>query len=211
MITSLILEIFPLDYVLLSSGENLCWLLLAGIHIHFFSESWARQLSLMACLPIYNLGWVGKSAELYKLERMVKKFRATWTFLISIYVLQVAMVGQFAVEARRCACVFPHIRQLLRHHLFAKHLLKTSRLKVCKAPASCWPFFFLHESWRNTFKKYQILTIAFTFSTSSFLWMQCFTKNWAWDHFIENATPSKMASKLTISLQAEAACYSPLF
>ena len=142
MITSLILEIFPLDYVLLSLGENLCWLLLAGIHIHFFSESWARQLSLMACLPIYNLGWAGKSAELYKLKRMVKKFRATWTFLISIYVLQVAMVGQFAVEARRCACVFSHIRQLLRHHLFAKHLLKTSCLKVCKAPASCRPFFF---------------------------------------------------------------------
>ena len=30
-----------------------------------------------AYLPMYNLGWVGKSAELYKLKKMVKKLCAT--------------------------------------------------------------------------------------------------------------------------------------
>ena len=209
MITSLILEIFSLDCVLLSLGENLCWLLLAGIHIHFFSESWAGQVSLMAYLPIYNLCWAGKSAELYKLKRMVKKLCATGTFLISIYVLQVAMVGQFAVKARWRAGVFPHIRQLLPRDLFAKRLLKMSHLKVCKAPASCSPFFPTKVD-ETRFKKCQILTIAVMFSMNG-LWMQCFSKNWAWDHFVENATPLKMASKLMISLQTEAACYSPLF
>ena len=46
-------------------------MLLAGIHIHFFSESSAGQVSLMAYLPSYNLGWLDKSAELYRI--MVKK------------------------------------------------------------------------------------------------------------------------------------------
>ena len=48
---------------------------LSGIHIHFFSESLARQVSLMAYLPGYNLGCANKNAELCK--RMVKKLCAT--------------------------------------------------------------------------------------------------------------------------------------
>ena len=53
----------------------------AGIHIHFSAQSSAGQVSLMAYLPGYNLGCLGKSAELYK--RIVKKLVATWKFLIS--------------------------------------------------------------------------------------------------------------------------------
>ena len=39
---------------------------LSGFHIQFFSESSARQVSLMAYLLGYNLGCPDKSAELYK-------------------------------------------------------------------------------------------------------------------------------------------------
>lgn len=95
-----------------------------------------------AYLLVYNLGWVGKSAELYKLKRMVKKFRATWTVLISIYVLQVAMVGQFSMKARMCLRFPPYEAVAL-----AKHL------KGCKAPASCSPFFFPTKVDETPFKK----------------------------------------------------------
>ena len=94
-----------------------------------------------AYLPVYNLGWVGKSAELYKLKRMVKKLRATWTVLISIYVLQVAMVGQFSMKARMCLRFPPYEAVAL-----AKHL------KGCKAPASCSPFFFPPKSMKRLLK-----------------------------------------------------------
>ena len=46
-----------------------------GIHVHFSSQLSAGQVSLMAYLPGYNLGYPGKSAESYK--RIVKKLVAT--------------------------------------------------------------------------------------------------------------------------------------
>lgn len=193
------------DYFI-NSWNTFSWLCVVVVRRKFMLIALGRdpysfflRVVSRAYLPMYNLGWVGKSAELYKLKKMVKKLRATWTVLISIYVLQVAMVGQFSMKARMCLRFPPYEAVAL-----AKHL------KGCKAPASCSPFFFPSKSMKRLLKKCQILTIGFTFSTTG-LWMQCFTKNWAWDHFVENATLSKMASKLTISLQTEAACYSQLF
>ena len=40
------------------------------------------------------------------------------------YVLQVAMVGQFAMKARRCSYVFLRIRQQLLRHLFFRRKKK---------------------------------------------------------------------------------------
>ena len=48
---------------------------------------------------------------------MVKKLRATWTVLISIYVLQVAMVGQFSMKARMCLRFPPYEAVALAKHL----------------------------------------------------------------------------------------------
>ena len=58
-------------HLAMSSRKTQMLLEKTGIHILFFSESSAGQVSLMAYLPGYNFGCPDKSAELYK--RMVKK------------------------------------------------------------------------------------------------------------------------------------------
>ena len=53
-------------HLAMSSRKNQMLLEKTGIHILFFSESSAGQVSVMAYLPGYNFGCLDKSAELYK-------------------------------------------------------------------------------------------------------------------------------------------------
>ena len=80
-----------------------------------------------------------------------------------------------------------------------------------KALASASPFL-TAEGDETRSKKCHILmsAVVHMFSMNS-LWMQYFTKNWAYDRFVENAAPSKILPNFFISLQTKAACYYPLF
>ena len=91
----------------------------------------------------------------------------------------------------------------------AKRFLKNVTSWFVQGTGFCFTFFPL-KSMKCLLKKCHILMSAVTFSTNG-LWKQYFIKNWECYRFIENTAPSKMAPKLSISLQTKAACYSPLF
>ena len=116
------------------------------------------------------------------------------------------MVCQFAMRARRCANVFPRIKQQLLHPFFCVEDSETSSKKMshldaCKVPPSAWPFFSA-EGDKMPSKKRHILMSAVMFSTNG-LWLQYFTENWACNRVVENTAPTEMAPKLTISLQTK--------
>ena len=147
-------------------------------------------------LPIFNLGCPDKSAELYKLKRMVKKLRETWTFLISIYSRysyhERVLTKLLSTTGYRPRLNIAYLHVTSSHHGWSvchKGKMVSLPFPPYKAAAPASPFcetsskkgrifFFFAKGNKTPSTKCQIFKIADTFSKNG-LWMQYFTKKWA--------------------------------
>ena len=187
--------------------------------------SWASKPDSIMYLPIFNLGCPEKSAELYKLKRMVKKLRATWTFLISIYSRysyhERVLTKLLSTTGYRRRLNIAYLCVTSSHHgwsVYHEGKMVTLPFPPYKAAAPASPFcetsskkghifFFSPKATKRPLQNARSLRLL-----THFLRMvsECSTSKKR-EPFVENAALSKMAPKLMISLQTKAACYSPFF
>ena len=154
---------------------------------------------------------------------MVKKLRATWTFLISIYSRysyhERVLTKLLSTTGCRPRLNIAYLHVTSSHHGWSvchKGKMVSLPFPPYKAAASASPFcetsskkghifFFSPKATKRPLQNARSLRLL-----THFLQMvsECSTSQKS-EPFEENAEPSKMASKFMISLQTKAACYSP--
>ena len=156
---------------------------------------------------------------------MVKKLRATWIFLISIYSRysyhERVLTKLLSTTGYRRTLNIAYLRVTSSHHVcwsvYHEGKMVSLPFPPYKAAAPASPFcetsskkghiffFFSPKATKRSLQNARSLRLL-----THFLRMvsECSTSKKS-EPFVENAAPSKMTPKLTISLQTKAACYSP--